>query len=130
MYEHISLFQTSSLPQSHSTLLCDRNQKRSKKKAESSSPKVVKKSKKKEESYPPPIMAKKPEETVLPSRTGLFNKLKKKERPSSPAYMVKPQITRTGVIFREVQEPVSPASKKRQAEDIAKHISNKSRKKL
>ncbi|CAI9279740.1 unnamed protein product [Lactuca saligna] len=85
---------------------------------------------KQEESSLPPIVTKKPEETFLPYQTGVLKKLKKNTHPSSPAYTVKPQITRKGVIFRAVQEHVSPASKKRQAEDMAKHISKKQRKKL
>ncbi|CAI9266758.1 unnamed protein product [Lactuca saligna] len=76
------------------------------------------------------IIAKKPEETVLPSQTGVFKKLKKKARPSCPAYTVKPHVTRKWVIFREVQEPVSPGSKRCQTEDMAIHISKKQRKKL
>ncbi|CAI9304103.1 unnamed protein product [Lactuca saligna] len=76
-----------------------KSQKVSKKHADSSSSKVVKKSKKQDESSPPPIVAKKPEETVLAPRTGVFKKLKKKARPSSPAYMVKPQINRKGLVI-------------------------------
>ncbi|CAI9293784.1 unnamed protein product [Lactuca saligna] len=111
----------------------------SKKNVESSSksspPKVVKKSKKHEQSEPPPIVAKKLEATqvkaiVLPSNSGVFKKLKKKTHQSSPTYTVKSQVTQKWVIFREVQEPVSPASKKQIVEDMPKHVLKKKKKKL
>ncbi|CAI9290625.1 unnamed protein product [Lactuca saligna] len=42
----------------------------------------------------------------------------------------KPRVTRKGVVLREVPVPVSPSAKKRKAEDVAKHISKKQKKKL
>lgn len=66
-----------------------KTKKGSKKNVESPSkpspPKVVKKSKKHEHSEPPPIVAKKPkvtqaEATILPSKSSVFTKLKKKAR--------------------------------------------------
>ncbi|CAI9303865.1 unnamed protein product [Lactuca saligna] len=98
-------------------------------------PIVVKESKKHEFSEPAPIIAKKlevtqPEATVLPSKSGVLKKLKKKARKSSPTYTVKPEVTRKVVIFREVQDPVSPISNKQRAEDMAKHFMRNQKQKL
>ncbi|CAI9270220.1 unnamed protein product [Lactuca saligna] len=41
----------------------------------------------------------------------------------------KPQISHQGVLIREVSTPVSPVSKKRRAEDVAKHLSQTKKKK-
>ncbi|CAH1436121.1 unnamed protein product [Lactuca virosa] len=71
----------------------------------------------------------------IPSKSGVFRRLKKRTRgsrkssdglfKSSPSNVRKPQLSHQGVIFREVPAPVSPLSKKRRAEDVAKHISKK-----
>ncbi|CAH1448722.1 unnamed protein product [Lactuca virosa] len=71
----------------------------------------------------------------IPSKTGVFRRLKKRSRGSrkssdggskfSPSNVRKPQLSHQGVIFREVPALVSPLSKKRRAEDVAKHISKK-----
>ncbi|CAH1413125.1 unnamed protein product [Lactuca virosa] len=71
----------------------------------------------------------------LPSKSGVFLRLKKRSRGSrkssdvgskfSPSNVRKPQLSHQGVIFREVPVPVSPLSKKRRAEDVANHISKK-----
>ncbi|CAH1433782.1 unnamed protein product [Lactuca virosa] len=67
-----------------------------------------------------------------PSKSGVFRRLKKSASgsrkssdgllKSSPSNVRKPQLSHQGVIFREVPAPVSPLSKKRRAEDMAKHI--------
>ncbi|CAH1421575.1 unnamed protein product [Lactuca virosa] len=66
----------------------------------------------------------------IPSKSGDFRRLKKRTRgsrkssdgvlKSSPSNVRKPQLSHQGVIFREVPVPVSPLSKKRRAEDVAK----------
>ncbi|CAH1446808.1 unnamed protein product [Lactuca virosa] len=64
----------------------------------------------------------------IPSKSGVFRRLKKRtrgSRKSSPSNVRKPQLSHQGFIFREVPAPVSPLSKKRRAEDVAKHISKK-----
>ncbi|CAH1433087.1 unnamed protein product [Lactuca virosa] len=71
----------------------------------------------------------------IPSKSGVFRRLKKRNRgsrkssdgsfKSSPSNVRIPQLSHQGVIFREVPALVSPLSKKRRAEDVAKHISKK-----
>ncbi|CAH1422514.1 unnamed protein product [Lactuca virosa] len=71
----------------------------------------------------------------IPSKSGVFRRLQKRTRgsikssyalfKSSPSNVHKPQLSHQGVIFREVPAPVLPLSKKRRAEDVAKHISKK-----
>ncbi|CAI9303810.1 unnamed protein product [Lactuca saligna] len=69
---------------------------------------------------------------IIPSKTGVFRRLKRKShhsRKSSPNVVRKPQVTHQGVLIHEVQVPVSPSSKKRKAEDMAKHLSKMKKKK-
>ncbi|CAH1422851.1 unnamed protein product [Lactuca virosa] len=76
---------------------------------------------------------------TIPSKSGVFRRLKQKARGTrmskdrssrfSPSNVRKPQITHQGVLIREVPAPVSPSSKKRRAEDVAKHISKMKKKK-
>ncbi|CAI9270948.1 unnamed protein product [Lactuca saligna] len=78
------------------------------------------------------------EKEVIPSKSGVFKRIKQKshgsrkspERSSSfsPTIVQKPHVTRQGVIILEVQAPVSPSSKKRRVKDMAKHISKKIKK--
>ncbi|CAI9295064.1 unnamed protein product [Lactuca saligna] len=75
---------------------------------------------------------------IVPSITGVFKCLKKKAHRSqkyherfssfSPSMVRKPHVTWKVLVIREVPVPVSPSSKKRRAEDVAKHISMKSKK--
>ncbi|CAH1427120.1 unnamed protein product [Lactuca virosa] len=50
-----------------------------------------------------------------PERSGSF----------SPSFVRKPQIGRKGILICEIPVPVSPQTKKRRAEDMAKKISKK-----
>ncbi|CAI9270122.1 unnamed protein product [Lactuca saligna] len=56
-------------------------------------------------------------------------KSKHKRKSSSQTLLRKPQLSHQGVMFHEVPVPVSPASKKRAAEDMAKHLSQPKKKK-
>ncbi|CAI9269825.1 unnamed protein product [Lactuca saligna] len=56
-------------------------------------------------------------------------KSKHKRKYSSKKLLRKPQLSHQGVMFREVHVSVSPASKKRAAEDMAKHLSQPTKKK-
>ncbi|CAH1436027.1 unnamed protein product [Lactuca virosa] len=66
---------------------------------------------------------------TIPSKSGVFRRIKKKFRGSrrspTPTVVRKHHINHQGVLVREVPAPVSPFSKKRRAEDMAKHISKK-----
>ncbi|CAI9269066.1 unnamed protein product [Lactuca saligna] len=53
-----------------------------------------------------------------------------KRNSSSHKLVRKPQITHQGVLICDVPAPISPGSKKRLAEDIAKHLSQLKKKKL
>ncbi|CAI9279000.1 unnamed protein product [Lactuca saligna] len=76
-----------------------------------------------------------PSKEVVPSKTGVFKRLKKiahRSRSSSdrspsfsPSMDRKPHVTRKGVVIREIPVPISPFSKKHKAEDMAKQISMK-----
>ncbi|CAI9294012.1 unnamed protein product [Lactuca saligna] len=57
-------------------------------------------------------------------------KSKNKKRSSGTKVVLKPQVSHQGVIFRELLATVSPSTKKRMAADMAKHISQKKRRKL
>ncbi|CAI9264932.1 unnamed protein product [Lactuca saligna] len=50
---------------------------------------------------------------------------KHKGKSQTPNVVRKPHVTHQGVIIREIPAPISPSSKKRRAEDMAKHISQK-----
>ncbi|CAI9294570.1 unnamed protein product [Lactuca saligna] len=80
-----------------------------------------------------PIMEETQENVIIPSKTRMFRRIKMKsthKRKSSSQTMVrKTQITHQGVLIRELLVPVSPGSKKRVAEDIAKHLSQPKKKK-
>ncbi|CAI9261298.1 unnamed protein product [Lactuca saligna] len=70
-----------------------------------------------------------PTSVTIPSKTGVFRRLKLKYGGSPTSNVVrKPHITHQGVVMREVPAPVSPHSKKRRAEDMAKKISKKKKK--
>ncbi|CAI9289389.1 unnamed protein product [Lactuca saligna] len=74
------------------------------------------------------------ENVVIPSKTGMFQRIKMKSKhkrkSSSQKLLRKPQLSHQGVMFREVPVPVSPASKKRAAEDMAKPLSQPKKKKM
>ncbi|CAI9286329.1 unnamed protein product [Lactuca saligna] len=73
-----------------------------------------------------------PAKVTIPSKFGGFQRLKKQSsssRKSPTSYVVrKHHITHQGVLVREVPVPVSPSSKKRRTEDLAKRISKKKKK--
>ncbi|CAI9273886.1 unnamed protein product [Lactuca saligna] len=95
--------------------------------------------KKPEETPIAPTIDEAPKE-VVPLKNGVFKQIKKiahKSRSSSdrspsfsPSMLRKPHVTGKGVVIREVLVHVSLSSKKRKAEDMAKHISKKQKKKL
>ncbi|CAI9282058.1 unnamed protein product [Lactuca saligna] len=67
-----------------------------------------------------------PTSVIIPSKTGVFRKLKLKYVGSLTSNVVlKTRLTHQGVLMREVLAPVSPHSKKRRVEDMAKKISKK-----
>ncbi|CAI9302036.1 unnamed protein product [Lactuca saligna] len=73
------------------------------------------------------------EKEVIPSKTGVFTRIKMKskgKRRSLATTVRKTQVSHQGVIFREIPALVSPSSKKRMATDMAKHISKKKQRKL
>ena len=96
---------------------------------------VVKVSKKSEKHVEPEPVE--PTKEIVPSNTGVFKRLKKKAHRSrnsteqssslSPSMVKKPNITRRGLVIREVPVPISPSLKKWRAEDVAKHISKNRR---
>ncbi|CAI9264184.1 unnamed protein product [Lactuca saligna] len=74
------------------------------------------------------------ENEIIPSKTGVFKRIKMKSktkrRSLGTKMVLKPQVSHQGVIFREVPAPMSPSTKKRMAADMAKHISQKKKRKL
>ncbi|CAI9260356.1 unnamed protein product [Lactuca saligna] len=80
-----------------------------------------------------PVVEESQEDVVIPSKIGMFRRIKMKSKhkrkSSSMKLLHKPQLSFQGVMFREVPVPVSPASKKRAAEDMAKHLSQLTKKK-
>ena len=84
----------------------------------------------------------KPEEKVIvesskeliPSKSGVFKRLMKlsyQKRTSSEDQsptIRKPQLNRQGVKVREIPTPFLPSSKKQRVEDMAKHITDKRKK--
>ncbi|CAI9277424.1 unnamed protein product [Lactuca saligna] len=80
-----------------------------------------------------PVVEEKEEEEIIPSKTGVLHRIKMKskhlQKSSSPHVVRKQQVTHQGVLIREVPAPVSPLSKKRRVEDMAKQISKKQKKK-
>ncbi|CAI9303286.1 unnamed protein product [Lactuca saligna] len=79
-----------------------------------------------------PIVEESQENVVIPSKTGMFRRIKMKSKhkrkSSSQKLLRKPQLSHQGVLFCEVPVPVSPASKKRAGEDMAKHLSQPKKK--
>ncbi|CAI9282099.1 unnamed protein product [Lactuca saligna] len=81
-----------------------------------------------------------PQKEVVSSKTGVFKRIKKITHNSrsssdwspsfSPSMIRKPHVISKGVVLREVPVPVFSSAKKRKVEDMAKHISNKQKKKL
>ncbi|CAI9276734.1 unnamed protein product [Lactuca saligna] len=76
-----------------------------------------------------------PEKEVVDMKYGVLKRLKKMAYSSheksisfSLKFHYKPQLTRKGVVSCEIPSHVSPKSKKRCAEDMAKHISTKQKK--
>ncbi|CAI9286980.1 unnamed protein product [Lactuca saligna] len=71
------------------------------------------------------------EKEVIPSKTGVFRRIKMKSkskhkgRSSLTNIVRKPQVSHQGVIFREVPAPASPSLKKQIAADMATQISKK-----
>ncbi|CAI9261149.1 unnamed protein product [Lactuca saligna] len=80
-----------------------------------------------------PVVEESQEDVVVPSKIEMFRRInmksKHKRKSSSKKLLRKPQLSHQGVMFREVPVPVSPASKKRVAEDMAKHLSHSKKKK-
>ncbi|CAI9297144.1 unnamed protein product [Lactuca saligna] len=75
-----------------------------------------------------PVVTEPPSVTIR-SKTGVFRKLKLKYGGSPTSNVVrKLHLTHQGVLMREVPSPVSPHSKKRRVEDMAKKISKKKKK--
>ncbi|CAI9263005.1 unnamed protein product [Lactuca saligna] len=74
------------------------------------------------------------ENKIIPSKTGVFKhikmKSKTKRRSLGTKMVLKPQVSHQGIIFTEVPAPVSPSTKKRMVADMAKHISQKKKRKL
>ncbi|CAI9302019.1 unnamed protein product [Lactuca saligna] len=73
------------------------------------------------------------ENEIIPSKTGVFKRIKMKsktKRRSLGTKMVLKQVSHQPVIFREVPTLVSPSIKKRMDDDMAKHISQKKKRKL
>lgn len=72
------------------------------------------------------------EKVVIPSKTGVFRHIKVKSKHSrrspTPNVVRKQHVTHQGVLIREIPAPVSPSSKKRRAEDMEKHISQRKKK--
>ncbi|CAI9281897.1 unnamed protein product [Lactuca saligna] len=70
-----------------------------------------------------------PTSVTIPSKTGVFRKLKLKYGGSPTSNVVhKPHLTHQGALMRQVPTPVSPHSKKRRAVDMAKKILKKKKK--
>ncbi|CAI9277067.1 unnamed protein product [Lactuca saligna] len=70
-----------------------------------------------------------PTSVTIPLKTGVFRRLKLKYVGSPTLSLVcKPHVTHQGVFMRKFPTSVSPHSKKRRAEDIAKKISKKKKK--
>ncbi|CAI9299239.1 unnamed protein product [Lactuca saligna] len=66
---------------------------------------------------------------TIPSKSGVLRRLQLRYGGSPTSNVVhKPYITHQGVVMREVLAPVSPHSKKRRAEDMAKKLSKKKKK--
>ncbi|CAI9277405.1 unnamed protein product [Lactuca saligna] len=73
----------------------------------------------------PTIEASQEKETI-PSKMGVFRRLKF-NRKSSSQIIKKTQITHQGVMVWDIPTPVSPSSKKRRVEDLAKFIKKNQR---
>lgn len=75
-----------------------------------------------------------PSKELVPSNSGVLKQLKKlahKSKSSSEEHsplVQKAQLNWMGVIVRGIPPPVSPKSKKRRAEGVAKHIAEKQKK--
>ncbi|CAH1413470.1 unnamed protein product [Lactuca virosa] len=71
---------------------------------------------------------------LISSKSGVFKRLKKMSHKSQTSLedqsqlIRKAQLNRNGVKVCEIPDPVSPSSKKRRVEDVAKHISKKIKK--
>ncbi|CAI9261434.1 unnamed protein product [Lactuca saligna] len=66
---------------------------------------------------------------VIPSKTGMFRRIKMKSKHKRKSSSRKQGCSHRGVLFREVPILVSPTSKKRATEDMAKHLSQPKKKK-
>ncbi|CAI9277703.1 unnamed protein product [Lactuca saligna] len=66
-----------------------------------------------------PLIEASPSKDTIPSKTGVFRRLKIK---SKSQLVKKTQVTHQGVTVREIPAPVSPSSKKRRAADMAKFL--------
>ena len=73
------------------------------------------------------------EQEIIPSKTGVFRRIKMKlqHKSRSPITNVvrKAHVTHQGVLIRGLPVPISPSSKKRRAEGMAKPLSKKKKKK-
>ncbi|CAI9267233.1 unnamed protein product [Lactuca saligna] len=80
-----------------------------------------------------PVVEDTQDKVVIPSKNGVFRRIKMKSKHTrkSPTLNVvrKPHVTHQGLIIREIPTLVSPSSKKRMAEDMAKQISQREKKK-
>ncbi|CAI9282452.1 unnamed protein product [Lactuca saligna] len=76
------------------------------------------------------------EKEVIPSKTGVFIRIKMKlkskhkGRSSLTNIVHKPQVSHQGIIFLEVPAPASPSSKKRIVADMAKQISKNNKRRV
>ena len=66
-----------------------------------------------------PVIEASPSKEMIPSKTGVFRRIKIKRKSQ---LVKKTQVTHQGVTVREIPAPVSPSSKKRRAEDMAKFL--------
>ncbi|CAI9284543.1 unnamed protein product [Lactuca saligna] len=66
-----------------------------------------------------PVIEASPSKETIPSKTGFFRRIKIKRKSQ---LVKKTQLTHQGVTVREIPAPVSPSSKKRRAEDMAKFL--------
>ncbi|CAI9263780.1 unnamed protein product [Lactuca saligna] len=66
-----------------------------------------------------PVIEASTSKETIPSKTGVFRRIKIKRKSQ---LVKKTQVTHQGVTVREVTAPVSPSSKKRRAEEMAKFL--------
>ncbi|CAH1435499.1 unnamed protein product [Lactuca virosa] len=83
---------------------------------------------------PKEIIIEESSKELIPSKSGVLKKLRKLSHTTRTSLddqspiVHKAQLNRKGVKVREIPAPVSPLSKKRRAEEMAKHIAKKTKK--